>query len=73
MMSSPSRKILDHQRDPLFGFAGTAIELQRPGTFPEVTGYHGGGLHGLDPGQWSDYSSMALALADSIASVRCGS
>jgi len=40
-----------------------------PGTFPEVTGYRGGGPHGLKPGEWTDDTSMALALADSIASV----
>ena len=40
-----------------------------PGTFPEVTGYRGGGPHGLAPGEWTDDTSMALALADSIASV----
>ena len=38
-----------------------------PGTFPEVTGYRGGGPHGLAPGEWTDDTSMALALADSIA------
>jgi len=40
-----------------------------PGTFPEVTGYRGGDPHGLKPGEWTDDTSMALALADSIASV----
>jgi len=32
-----------------------------------VTGYRGEGPHGLDPGEWTDDTSMALALADSIA------
>ena len=64
----------DRQRGTLFGLAvgdalGAAIEFKRPGTFAEVTGYRGGGPHGLAPGEWTDDSSMALALADSIASV----
>ena len=48
---------------------GATIEFKRPGTFAEVTGYRGGGPHGLAPGEWTDDTSMALALADSIASV----
>lgn len=48
---------------------GAAVEFQSPGTFEPVTGYRGGGPHGLNAGQWTDDTSMALALADSIASV----
>jgi ADP-ribosylglycohydrolase len=62
------------QRGLLLGLAigdalGAAIEFSPPGTFPEVTGYRGGGPHGLEPGEWTDDTSMALALADSIAEV----
>ena len=46
---------------------GAAVEFKRPGTFPPVTGYRGGGPHGLGPGEWTDDTSMALALADSLA------
>jgi len=65
---------LDRQRGTLHGLAigdalGAAIEFEPPGTFPEVTGYRGGGPHRLAPGAWTDDTSMALALADSIASV----
>ena len=64
----------DRQRGTLLGLAigdalGAAVEFEPPGTFPEVTGYRGGGPHGLAPGEWTDDTSMALALADSIASV----
>ena len=64
----------NRQRGTLLGLAvgdalGAAIEFKRPGTFAEVTGYRGGGPHRLKPGQWTDDTSMALALADSIASV----
>ena len=63
----------DRQRGALLGLAvgdalGAAVEFKSPGTFKPVTGYRGGGPHGLGPGEWTDDSSMALALADSIAS-----
>jgi ADP-ribosyl-[dinitrogen reductase] hydrolase len=48
---------------------GAAVEFRAPGTFPPVTGYRGGGPHPIPPGAWTDDTSMALALADSIASV----
>ena len=59
----------DRQRGTLLGLAigdtlGAAVEFKSPGTFPEVTGYRGGGPHGLAPGQWTDDTSMALALAE---------
>ena len=62
----------DRQRGTLLGLAigdalGAAIEFRPPGSFPKVTGYRGGGPHGLAPGEWTDDSSMALALAGSIA------
>lgn len=47
---------------------GAAVEFQPPGTFNPVTGYRGGGPHGLRSGEWTDDSSMALALADSLGS-----
>ncbi len=64
--------ILDRQRGCLIGLAvgdalGAAVEFKAPGCFPPVTTYRGGGPHGLDPGEWTDDTSMALALADSIA------
>ena len=48
---------------------GAAVEFQPPGTIEPVTGYRAGGPHGLGPGEWTDDTSMALALADSIATV----
>lgn len=63
---------LNRQRGCLIGLAvgdalGAAVEFKSPGTFHPVTGYRAGGPHGLDPGEWTDDTSMALALADSIA------
>lgn len=62
----------DRQRGCLFGLAvgdalGAAVEFMAPGTFEPVVGYRGGGPHYLEPGEWTDDTSMALALADSIA------
>jgi ADP-ribosyl-[dinitrogen reductase] hydrolase len=62
----------DRQRGMFLGLAigdalGASIEFQQPGTFVEVTDYRAGGPHGLAPGEWTDDTSMALALADSIA------
>src|SRR6266436_2966726 len=48
---------------------GAAVEFSAPGSFSLVTGYRSGGPHGLKAGEWTDDTSMALALADSIASV----
>ena len=63
--------MLDKKRGMFYGMAigdalGAAVEFQPKGTFREVTGYRGFGPHGLDPGQWTDDTSMALALADSL-------
>ncbi len=45
---------------------GTAVEFRPPGTFPPVTDMTGGGPFGLEPGQWTDDTSMALCLAESL-------
>ena len=45
---------------------GAAVEFMEPGSFPPVTGFRAGGPHGLGAGEWTDDTSMALALADSI-------
>ena len=49
---------------------GTTVEFQRPDSFPPVTDMVGGGPFGLQPGQWTDDTSMALCLAESL--VECG-
>jgi ADP-ribosylglycohydrolase len=64
----------DRYRGALIGLAvgdalGAAVEFQSPGCFVPVTGYRSGGPHGLNAGEWTDDTSMALALANSIASV----
>ena len=67
--------LADRYRGCLLGLAcgdavGTAVEFKPRGSFPAVTGMHGGGPFGLQPGQWTDDTSMALCLADSL--LACG-
>ena len=61
----------DRFRGCLMGLAagdavGTTVEFEPPGAFSPVTGMEGGGPFGLEPGQWTDDTSMALCLADSL-------
>ena len=49
---------------------GTTVEFMRPGSFPPVADLVGGGQFRLKPGEWTDDTSMALCLADSLVS--CG-
>ncbi len=48
---------------------GTTVEFQTRGTFPPVTDMVGGGPFGLAPGLWTDDTSMALCLAESLLAV----
>ena len=62
-------------RGALIGLAvgdalGAAIEFRPPGTFKPVEEMTGGGPFKLEPGQWTDDTSMALCLAASL--VECG-
>src|SRR5262245_47237791 len=63
---------LDRRRGCLLGLAigdalGAAVEFESPGDFEPVVGYRDGGPHRLAPGEWTDDTSLALALADSIS------
>jgi ADP-ribosylglycohydrolase len=49
---------------------GTTVEFKAPGTFTPVITLTGGGPFGLDKGQWTDDTSMALCLAESL--LECG-
>jgi len=65
----------DRFRGCLLGLAagdalGTTLEFKRPGTFEPISDMVGGGPFGLQPGQWTDDTSMALCLATSL--VGCG-
>ena len=45
---------------------GTTVEFSPPGTFQPVTEIMGGGFFRLAPGHWTDDTSMALCLAESL-------
>lgn len=62
----------DRQKGCLYGLAigdalGAAVEFRMQGEFAPVTCYRSGGPHCLEAGEWTDDTSMALALADSLA------
>lgn len=64
-------ELVDRYEGALLGLAcgdavGTTVEFQPRGTFPRVTGMAGGGPFGLACGQWTDDTSMALCLAQSL-------
>ena len=64
----------NRRRGALIGLAvgdalGAAVEFKSPGSFAPVASYRSGGPHRLEAGEWTDDTSMALALADSIATV----
>lgn len=45
---------------------GTTVEFRPRGSFQPLTDMVGGGPFGLKPGQWTDDTSMALCLAESL-------
>lgn len=49
---------------------GTTLEFKARDTYPLLTDMIGGGPFGLKPGEWTDDTAMALALADSL--LACG-
>jgi ADP-ribosylglycohydrolase len=49
---------------------GTALEFKAPGSFRPIDDMVGGGPFRLEPGEWTDDTSMALCLAESL--VACG-
>jgi ADP-ribosyl-[dinitrogen reductase] hydrolase len=48
---------------------GTAVEFKPPGSFLPLEDMVGGGTFRLKPGEWTDDTSMALCLAESV--VQC--
>ncbi|MCB1772021.1 MAG: ADP-ribosylglycohydrolase family protein [Gammaproteobacteria bacterium] len=48
---------------------GTTLEFTRPSPQPPLTDMVGGGPFGLEAGQWTDDTSMALCLAESLVTV----
>src|SRR5690349_21127318 len=66
---------IERYRGSLLGLAagdalGTTLEFQPPGSFTPLDDIVGGGPFELRPGQWTDDTTMALCLAESL--VECG-
>jgi ADP-ribosylglycohydrolase len=62
---------IERYRGCLLGLAagdalGTTLEFTSPGTFEPIDDIVGGGPFDLKPGQWTDDTSMALCLAESL-------
>lgn len=45
---------------------GTTLEFSIPGSFKPIKEIEGGGPFSLQPGEWTDDTSMALCLAESL-------
>jgi ADP-ribosyl-[dinitrogen reductase] hydrolase len=63
--------IKSRYRGSLLGLAvgdalGTTLEFSAPGSFEPISDMIGGGPFDLEPGQWTDDTSMALCLAESL-------
>lgn len=68
---APQPGVRDRGRGALLGLAvgdalGTTLEFSARDANPPHSEMTGGGPFGLQPGQWTDDTSMALALADSL-------
>ncbi|MCC5829506.1 MAG: ADP-ribosylglycohydrolase family protein [Phycisphaeraceae bacterium] len=67
----PPKPIADRAVAALLGLAlgdavGTTLEFKAPGSFSPLTDMVGGGPFNLKPGEWTDDTSMALCLAESL-------
>jgi ADP-ribosyl-[dinitrogen reductase] hydrolase len=70
-----SKDIINRYRGCLLGLTvgdalGTTLEFKSPGSFTPITDMIGGGPFDLQPGQWTDDTSMALCLAESLIECR---
>ena len=74
-MPIPAIPPKDRYRGSLLGLAvgdamGVPLEFEPPGKNPPVSKMTGGGAYNLKPGEWTDDTSMALCLAESL--IHCG-
>ena len=70
-MTTPQNDFFSRARGALLGLAvgdaiGTTVEFKPRGTFKPMSDMVGGGPFGLEPGQFTDDTSMALCLAASL-------
>ena len=71
MTNENTKKLRNRYRGALLGLAcgdalGTTLEFKPPGTFAPISDMIGGGPFSLQPGQWTDDTSMALCLGESL-------
>jgi hypothetical protein len=74
-MGEQEARLRDRFRGCLLGLAlgdalGTTLEFRLRGSFEPITDMMGGGPFRLRPGQWTDDTSMALFLAESLVACR---
>jgi ADP-ribosyl-[dinitrogen reductase] hydrolase len=67
----PSVSLRDRARGALLGLAcgdsvGAQVEFMPRDSFPPVRDMVGGGFHRINPGDWTDDTSMAACLAESL-------
>jgi ADP-ribosyl-[dinitrogen reductase] hydrolase len=67
--------LIDRYKGCLVGLAvgdalGTTLEFKAPGSFEPVTDMVGGGIFNLNPGEWTDDTSMVLCLAESLIELK---
>jgi ADP-ribosyl-[dinitrogen reductase] hydrolase len=75
MEGAPVISLLSRYEGCMVGLAagdalGTTVEFKEPGTFTPLTDIVGGGPFALKKGEWTDDTSMALCLAESL--IECG-
>jgi ADP-ribosyl-[dinitrogen reductase] hydrolase len=75
LLKGASIKPLERYRGTLLGLAagdalGAPLEGLPPGSFAPVEAMTGGGWHGLEPGCWTDDTSLALCLTESLVEKR---
>ena len=71
MSANLAPTLLQRYQGSLLGLAcgdavGTSVEFSPRGSFTPLTDMRGGGPFGLQAGQWTDDTSMALCLAESL-------
>jgi ADP-ribosyl-[dinitrogen reductase] hydrolase len=75
MAHENTKQLRNRYHGALLGLAagdalGTTLEFKPPGTFRPLIDMAGGGPFNLQPGQWTDDTSMALCLAESLVRTR---
>ena len=71
MSDANERTLSDRYLGAMLGLAigdalGTTLEFRTPGSFTPIANMMGGGPFRLAPGEWTDDTSMALCLAESL-------